>query len=154
GGGGIVNVVGTLAMTECTVSGSTGTTGGGILNRGYYTSYEVRFAPYNIYSVPVTKPGTSSVSLTGCTISGNSASQGGGGLANVLLQPGSGSAPVTLTDTIAASNVGAGGGADDVNGNDAADVTGSYNLVGTGGSGGLRAANHNPLNVADPGLAP
>ena len=33
-------------------------------------------------------------------------------------------------------------------------VTGSYNLIGTGGSGGLSAANNNQLNIADPGLAP
>ena len=31
-------------------------------------------------------------------------------------------------------------------------MSGSYNLIGTGGSGGLSASDHNLLNEADPGL--
>jgi fibronectin-binding autotransporter adhesin len=156
GGGGVVNATGTLSMTECTVSGNIAATGGGILNRAYYNSNQVRSIPYYdyAYTVAVTQPGADSAILTGCTISGNSASQGGGGVDNVLLQPGAGSAQAALADTIVAGNVGAGSGADDINGNDAADVTGSFNLIGTGGSGGLTAAGHNLLNVANPGLTP
>ena len=51
----------------------------------------------------------------------------------------------TLVGTIVAGNSG-----EQIEGN----VTGSYNLIGTGGSGGLSASNHNLLNSADPLLAP
>ena len=52
----------------------------------------------------------------------------------------------TLTNTIVANNV-AGGAASDITGQN---VTGSYDLIGSDGSGGLTAANHDLLNVADP----
>ncbi len=154
-GGAILNITGAIVMTDCTVSGNTATSGGGIVNRAYYDNDQVRYLPYGVaYGVTVTEPGAASLALSACTIDGNSASQGGGGIENVLLQPGSGSAQAKLTDTIVAGNVGADGKADDIGGNDSADVTGSYNLVGTGGSGGLTAAGHNLLNIANPGLAP
>ncbi len=155
GGGAVLNITGALVMTDCTVSGNTATTGGGIVNRAYYESHQVRYLPYGVaYGVTIAEPGAASLALAACTIAGNSAPQGGGGIDNVLLQPGLGSAQATLTDTIVASNVGADGRADDIDGNDSAAVTGSYNLIGTGGSGGLTAADHDLLNVADPGLAP
>ena len=61
-----------------------------------------------------------------CTVSGNSAANSGGGIYDA------GSA--VLTDTIVAGNTGA-SGADDINGNGS--VNGSFNLIGTGGSGGI-----------------
>jgi Ca2+-binding RTX toxin-like protein len=85
--------------------------------------------------------------LTNCTVSGNSASLGGGGLNNY--------GTATLTNTIVAGNTtqpnGAGSPSDIAGG-----VSGSYNLIGTGGSGGLsnNDGNHNQVGVTNPGLDP
>ena len=46
-------------------------------------------------------------------------------------------APPRLRKTIVAANTGPGGSPSDIGGNNAMDVTGSYDLVGTGGSGGI-----------------
>ena len=127
GYGGGVGIDGMATLTNCTISGNSAAAGGGVFNYG-------------------------TASLVACTVSGNSAPQGGG-IDNY-------SSPVytsrtTLTDTIVAGNTtGIGGAAGDIGGTDPGDVTGTYNLVGTGGSGGLTAAGHNLLNVANPGLAP
>ena len=66
-------------------------------------------------------------SLTNCTISGNSTGYSGGGIYNY-------GGPVTLTNSIVAGNSSAHGGAD-IGGYSS--VSGSYNLIGIGGSGGL-----------------
>ncbi len=69
------------------------------------------------------------VNLTACTLSGNSDS--------LTKYPGGlydrGSATAALTDTIVAGNTNP-GGASDIG--DPVNVSGSHNLVGTGGSGG------------------
>ena len=71
--------------------------------------------------------------LAACTFFGNSAVDGGG-----LYNPTTGPAAITtLTDTIVAGNVEPGGAPDDINGSDATDVTGPFNLIGPGGSGGI-----------------
>src|SRR5262249_50058341 len=110
GGGGIINSAGTVTLTDCTVANNTaapGAEGGGLSDNG----------------------GT--MVLNACTISGNSAGGGGG-----IFDPNTG-AIATLTDTIIAGNVDTGGAPDDINGPNATDVTGSFNLIGTGGSGGI-----------------
>ena len=127
--GGGVEIDGVATLTDCTVSGNSAEAGGGVFNYG-------------------------TASLVACTVSGNSAPQGGG-IDNY-------SSPyytsrTTLTDTIVALNTsesGGGGAGSDIGGTDPGDVTGSYNLIGTGGPGGLTKANHNVLNVANPGLTP
>jgi fibronectin-binding autotransporter adhesin len=127
GTGGGVGIDGLATLTDCTISGNSAAAGGGVFNYG-------------------------TASLVACTVSGNSSPQGGG-IDNY-------SSPyytsrTTLTDTIVAFNsTGSGGAASDIGGTDPGDVTGSYNLIGTGGSGGLTSADHNLLNVANPGLAP
>jgi hypothetical protein len=130
-GNGAYGSVGKVSLTNCTISGNSAAAGGGV----------------QVY-------GPSSLSLVSCTISGNSStSSPGGGLSVYTFQ---GSTPqATLTDTIVAGNTGPAGVADDIGGNAPFQVTGSYNLTGTGGSGGLSAANadHNLLGVANPGLA-
>jgi hypothetical protein len=50
---------------------------------------------------------------------------------------------MTINNTIVAANT-----TSDITGN----VDGSYNVVGTKGDGGLTVANHNQLNVANPGI--
>ena len=76
-------------------------------------------------------------SLINCTVTGNNAANGGGIYAD-------GSANVTVTNTIVAGN------SSDIIG----PVSGSYNLIGTGGSGGLTdGVNGNQVGVANPGLS-
>ncbi len=76
--------------------------------------------------------------MTGSTISGNFARfPGGGGIENS-------GGTVTLTDTIVAGNS---------DGDIVGPVSGTYNLIGTGGSGGLvNGINGNLVGVANPGL--
>ena len=76
--------------------------------------------------------------VTACTISGNSATNSGGGIDNI------GSGVATLTDTIVAGNNGP-VGPDDISGSEASQVTGTYNLIGDGGSGGISNNVHNNI---------
>ncbi len=114
-GGGLGNV-GSATLTDCTLSGNSANNGGGVFN-GY------EFA----------------LSLTSCTVSANAAKSGTGGLyvggagGPYSNSYGYGSAPY-LTDTIVAGNTDS-SGASDIGGS--VSVSGSYNLIGTGGSGGL-----------------
>ena len=68
--------------------------------------------------------------LYSCTLGGNSAAVGGG-IDNLN------AGTATLDDTIVAANTGASGSPSDIGGNNAMDVVGTYDLVGTGGSGGI-----------------
>jgi hypothetical protein len=117
---------GTLMLAGCTLSGNSAYAGGGIRNSGKLT-------------------------LTSCTLSGNSADYDGGGILN---DGGS----VLLDNSIVAGNFrgppgSTGGPADDIWGT--VDPSSSYNLIGTGGSGGLtNGVNHNLVGVSNPGLAP
>ncbi len=108
------------------------------------------------------------MTLTDCTISGNSAS-GGGGLSiyggtaafeacTISANTGGGlyvnSGQVALTDTIVAGNTTSHGKASDlVKSGSNTTVTGTYDLIGTGGSGGLvNGQSGNLVGVANPGL--
>jgi len=126
-GGGGINS-GSTTLTNCTVSGdSAGNGGGGLMIDGGTTT------------------------LTNCTVSDNSAGGEGGGLCSY--------SPVTATlaDTIVAGNTGSLGGPSDIGGSQAAQVTGSYNLIGTGGSGGITGGSGGNIvltSLTDLGLAP
>ena len=143
-GGGLYNS-GKTTLDDVTVSGNSAGDGGGLWNNG-------------------------TVTLTNCTISGNSASGGGGlddvsgGKATLTDCTVSGNTSssafagidvagtATLTDTIVAGNTDT-VGASDLGG--PGSVSGSNNLVGTGGSGGLvNGVDGNIVGVANPGLAP
>jgi hypothetical protein len=145
-GGGMENF-GMATLTDCTVSGnSTTTTGGGVRNDGTAkltnctitgNSSNVGAGVYN-YGMAM---------LIDCTISGNRASDGGGGVYNYS------SATATLTDTIVAGNTGPSSAASDIAGT----VTGSHNLIGTGGSGGLKSGQNGNIvmtSLTGLGLAP
>ena len=125
-GGGVWNR-GTIDVSACTISGNTALIGGGLDN----------------YS------GTAA--LVACTISGNTTTGSGGG---IYVGGTTGPNTVTLNNTIVAGNESAPGGGNaspsDISGRS---VSGSNDLVGTGGSAGLSSIN-NKLGVADPGLAP
>ena len=153
GGGGLYSTTlgtATFSLIDCTIdANSAGSSGGGLLNHGTAT---ITLTDCTVDGNSASQDGgglyndsTPILSLTACTITGNSASGGGG------LYTASGTA--TLTDTIIAGNVAAAGTPSDISDKAASGVTGSYNLVGTGGAGGLAAADHNIIGAANPLLA-
>ncbi len=142
-GGGLYNQ-GTTTIADCTITGNLAKdNGGGLASVGtlVVTNCTIRG---NSASGGGGLAISGTASLTDCTISGNSAGGTGGGLYN--------QGAATLEDTIVAGNTGSGGTASDIHGSVAG--SSSFNLVGTGGSGGLSVSDHNLLNVADPDLAP
>ena len=164
--GGIRNSVafgGNLSISNCTFSGNSATLEGGAI------------------AADLTAGGTGegSATISNTTFSGNTSRLDGGGgffvsgpttLTNVTLTNnradsdanGSGNGggllrfggTVKLQNTIVAGNFRqAGTAASDVSGT--LDSTSSYNLIGTGGSGGLtNGTNNNQVGVSNPGLGP
>ena len=140
--------IGTATIANCTLSGNSAFNGGGGVNNG----------------------GTGTATLTNCTLSGNSADFGGGvniganattTLINCTLSGNSAQTAggvenfgtATLTDTIVAGNTGPASAASDIAGT----VTGSHNLIGTGGSGGLTNGQNGNIvltSLTSLGLAP
>ena len=168
-GGGLDNLGGTATLTNVTVSGnSAGTDGGGLYTSGGMTTL-----------IDVTVSGNSATSsgggldnlggtatLTNVTVSGNSAGTDGGGLYTS-------GGTTTLNDVTVSGNsaISSGGGVDNLGGTTTLNntivagqkaggdisgvVSGSFNLIGTGGSGGLMSGvDGNLVGVANPGLAP
>ncbi len=167
-GGGLSNY-GTASLTDCTISGNSDQNGGGLGNLGQLTLTDctisdntAQFAGGGVQNYVGT------VSLTNCTISGNSALNGGG------LDINNGTTLVAAACTISADTAASGGGIDNggssvltdtivagntTSGNSASDiagtVSGSFNLIGTGGSGGLTGGvDGNIVGVADADLGP
>ncbi len=129
--GGVSNS-GNLTLTNCNVSGNTAYRCGGVFNSGTGSVTNCTISGNNsYYGGGVSNYGT--VNLTACTITGNSGLGGGVENESSYGYPDSGIA--TLTDTIVANNAGASASASDITGS--GNVSGSYNLIGTGGSGGL-----------------
>ncbi|MGO9913113.1 MAG: choice-of-anchor Q domain-containing protein, partial [Isosphaeraceae bacterium] len=137
GGGGENDGTARMTFTDCTLSDNSAGCGGGLWNGG----------------------GTATLTLTACTISGNSASGNSafsGGLYNTA-SPTATFNTATLIDSIVAGNTGSLGGPSDIGGSQASQVIGSYNLIGTGGSGGITGGidgNIVPTSLADLSLSP
>ncbi len=155
-GGGVVNFYGTMTMEGCTVSGnSAGGGGGGVAASGTNTLINCTVAGNTAGTGGGIQPyGAGPLSLIACTVSGNTATgttgAAGGGIYGATSQ---GNTPTAnLTNTIVAANFGPDAQPSDIAGAAPFQVTGSHNLIGTGGSGGLTTAGHNLLNVANPGL--
>ena len=144
-GGGLVSY-GKLNMTGCTISGNSAYDGGGLYQA---TAYAANVIDCTIVGNTAGDNGggvaneNGTANLTACTVTGNSAYRSGG-LANGPI------AKMTLTDTIVAGNTFASSphAPSDIGGFlfPAKNVTGSSNLIGTGGAGGLSAAS-NQINV-------
>jgi hypothetical protein len=143
-GGGIDNY-GTLSITDSTISGNSASSwGGGIENDG---AMSVTCSTYSGNEADVgggidNYYGT--LSITDSTISGNSASLGGG-IDN--------SHKASIVDTIVAGNTGSSSAPSDIGGG----ITGSNNLIGTGGSGGLKNGRHGNIvlkSLTGLGLSP
>jgi hypothetical protein len=100
-----------------------------------------------------TSGGSGTITLTNVTLTNNRSDSDGNGSGNgggISLSHGT----VTLKNTIVARNFrGTGLTADDISGT--MDAASSFNLIGTGGSGGLtNGVNNNKVGVVDPGLGP
>ncbi len=129
GSAGGLATYGMATLTGCTISGNSAWSGGGLGNWGVTTLTNCTVAGNSGGSgtgggVYIS---TGTLSAIACTISGNSAQSLGGGLWNRA-------GVATLTDTIVAANTGSGGVSSDIAANDPSTITGTNNLVGTGGS--------------------
>jgi len=171
-GGGIENVFSQVTVSASTFSGnSAGHDGGGIyvdtsttLNI-YNSTLAANSAGYDgggiyfwggIYSSNVPHRALTNVTFTAnrCNSSG-SAGTGGGICSDPSTQM-----PLTLNNTIVAGNFNGptpGATPDDITGT--LDSASAFNLIGTGGSGGLQdrsvdPVHNNQVDVADPGLGP
>jgi parallel beta-helix repeat protein len=125
-GGGVNLASGSDVLKDCTISGNTANGDGGGFSVG----------------------SSSSLELTACTITGNVAQSGGG------VNVGSGSANVSLIDTIIAGNTQTNSGLpNDIIG-DVEEPSSEYNLVGTGGAGGMTNTDghHNHIMSSTGGL--
>ncbi len=146
-GGGVGDYGGTVNLSACTISGNSTTSSGGGVDvagpGGTLTAVDCTIAGNSASTSGggVNATSTTAVTLTACTITLNTATAGGGGLSV------SNGTTTTLTDTIVAGNTSS-GAASDISGT----VAGSYNLVGTGGAGGLTASNKNLTGVSSPML--
>ena len=153
--GGGINNTGTLSITDTTFSGNSASDGGGIYNSGTATITCSTFSgntAFGIGGYTNQSPGlggaidnSGTLSVTYCTFSGNSASTGGG-IDN--------SDTASIVDTIVAGNTESGRNrASDIGG----EVIGSYNLIGAGGSGGLKNGRDGNIvlkNLNGIGLSP
>ncbi len=180
-GGAIESEFATLIASGSTFAGNSATAGAGIMqNDGALTVSNSTFSG-NAASqfgggLSVFDDGLTpivSATVTDSTISGNSATYGGGlivngalalvdtTVANNVANSGSGGgfylfggSAVSLLGTIVAGNSNNGtDGSDDIAGSANLNLTESaFNLIGTGGSGGLTSTNNNQVNVNNPGL--
>jgi streptogramin lyase len=148
-GGAIANN-GTLTLSNSTFSGNSAYGGGAISDGGTSTVSNSSFSGNTaLYGGGIYFFSQNSV-LTNVTIAANQSRTGGQG-GGIWADPSS-KIPLALNNTIVATNVN-GTTPDDIAGT--INTTSSYNLIGTGGSGGLQnGANGNQVGVANPGLAP
>ena len=127
-----------LNITNSTISGNTVDAGGG--------------GGGGVVSATSASGATATATISNSTITNNIGGNGGG-VASFVGQPGE-TTTVTLRSTIVAGNFQTDGTTpDDIDG--AVEPSSSFNLIGTGGSGGLvNGVNQNQVGVADPRLAP
>jgi hypothetical protein len=159
-GGGIDNSGGTMTVTNSTIAGNSALVGGGIDNDNGSTMTVTNSAiAYNYASSSVNDSegdysgggvfNWGTMALTNSTIAYNSSNASGAtgsGIANHNIWVG-----ITINNTIVALNNISGTTADDIAG--PVSQSSAYNLIGTGGSGGLiDGINGNKVGVADPGL--
>ena len=138
-----------LTLSGCTISGNSAGGGGGLHDDGtaHLTDCTISGNSANLHAGGLYSQ-EGALALTGCTVSGNSA-YSYSGLDNY--------ATATLTDTIVAGNTSRSGSPSEIGGAGAADVVGTYNLIGPGGPGGISNGTGGNIvltSLADLGLAP
>jgi predicted outer membrane repeat protein len=149
--GGAIHSTGALTISYCEISGNyAASSGGGMENSGIVGSVPNSLTITNTTIANNTSGGTAAgfvnwdpnATLTNVTITGNKSGSSGGG----IWAPTS----FTLQNSIVAGNF-MGNTANDISGT--INSSSSYNLIGTGGSGGLtNGVNHNQVGVTNPGL--
>jgi hypothetical protein len=145
--GGGIHVSGTATLTGCAfVANIASTIGGGIDIVTTANLANCTFAGNSAQSGGAVFNGFSTTAaLTNCSLAFNSATNAGGGIDNF-------SNALKLNNTIVASNTLGGSTPSDIQ-DDNVDPGSAFNLIGTGGSGGLRnGTNGNLVGVASPGL--
>ena len=154
GSGGGINNTGTLNLTNSTISGNSAVlNGGGINNAGTLTLMNSTISGNNANGSGGGIYSSSGATLTNVTITNNRADFNNSGDVNsgggIFVNGGT----FILRNTIVAGNfTGTGSTADDINPT-GVDSNSSFNLIGTGGSGGLiNNTNNNQVGVANPGL--
>ena len=179
-----INPTKTAAIIGLTISGGdSATAGGGVLNDGTLTIVNSTLSgnSTDIDGGAISNSGPGVLTLINTTISGNSAAGNGGGVVNLggtvtsvnstisdnradsdanSIGAGGGihhgSGTTTLHNTIVAGNFNEDGptdAADDISGT--VNAASSFNLIGTGGAGGLtNGVNNNQVGVANAGLGP
>jgi hypothetical protein len=141
GYGGGIDDAATMYITNTTLAGNSAGYGGGL---AYFMGNSL--ADNQLTNVTIT--GNQSEAIVYDPYTGARLSTGGGIWAPYpVYSNGQYDTELTLNNTIVASNV-QGVNADDIDGV----VNGAYNLIGTGGSGGLGNSNGNHVDVADQGL--
>ncbi len=149
-GGGIENgASGTLAVTNSTISGNSAKAmGGGIQTSGTAAVVTNSTIADNVAEFGGGIETETVVTVDDSTIADNSATDAGGGLFV------DNNDTATLDNTIVAQNTsGAAATPDDITIGAGATVSGSNNLIGTGGGGGLmNGVDGNQVGVASPGL--
>jgi hypothetical protein len=148
-GGGLENE-GIASLTDCTLSGNSAQFGGAVDNNGtgHLTLVDCTLSGNSaqVHGGGLDNGSAATLVLDDCTISGNTAATAGGGLNNF--------GAATLTSTIVASNTSS-SDASDIEGDGT--VSGTYNLIGTGGAGALtNGHDHNIVlaSLSNLGLAP
>ena len=150
-GGGVENDMGLASLTNCTLAANNaGGGGGGVMNNNSQSTANLT----NCTLTGNTGNGggglynRGTLTMTSCTVTANSGgNKGGGGMFNLT-------SPATLNNTIVALNTNGStpGAPNDIGGG--ISVSGTFNLIGIGGSGGLtNGVSGNLVGVADPGLA-
>src|SRR5262249_31648996 len=157
-GGGIYNA-GTMTITSSTISNNSSPEGAGIT---WDTTHEGTIADSTLYGNDANNDDggglyvvpSARLALLNDTITGNSSGLhffGTGLGGGIFVAAGGGSAPPLLYNTIVAGNY-------NYNGTAADDIAGTvvggswYNLIGTGGSGGLLNSELNMVGIINPGL--
>ena len=147
-GGGFFNEASLFAVSSTIAMNSAANQGGGIWNKGSLTIPDSTIAANSAGSQGGGIFSEQVLTAVNTTIADNSvlAAGAGGGL---FVSTGS---TAILDNTIVALNT-AGAVPDDVHGTGTLSATSSFNLIGTGGAGGLtNAVNGNQVGVANPGL--
>ncbi len=142
-------------ISACTFAGNSAASAGGAVDSTdtTFTVTNTTFANNSAVShggAIMADSGSGAATLTNCTITANTVTTGSSGVFGAGLYSGR---PVTLQNTIVAGNFrGAPGGtADDIAG--AVNAASSFNLIGSGGAGGLtNGVNNNQVGVTNLGL--
>jgi uncharacterized delta-60 repeat protein len=155
--GGAINNLGTLTVSNSTFASNSAlkADGGAIDNSGALTVSNSTFAGNSAYGRGggIENPSSEASILTNVTIAYNRCNTSGVGYQGGGL---SGDTDLTLNNTIVADNINQPSTSSSPTPDDIAGAVNSaseYNLIGTGGSGGLQnSVNGNQVEVANPGL--